>query len=128
MIRVKRIYESRERGPEDGKRVLIDRLWPRGLRKDEVVFDEWLKDIAPSNELRRWFAHDPARWEEFRRRYRDELKEKEGLLDKLRQDGDRENLTLLFSAKDPAHNNAVVLRDLLSSKYSTLENGKRRNG
>ena len=114
MIKVKRIYESPTREPGDGKRVLIDRLWPRGLRKDQVVVDEWMKDIAPSSELRRWFGHDPVKWEEFRKRYRQELNAKEALLDELRKDARSRGLTILYSAKEQEHNNAVALKEFLS--------------
>jgi uncharacterized protein YeaO (DUF488 family) len=113
MIKVKRIYESRKPEPGDGKRVLIDRLWPRGLRKDEVVVDEWMKEIAPSNELRKWFGHDPARWEEFKKRYRQELEEKNELLEGLRRDALRGTVTILYAAKDVEHNNGVALKEFL---------------
>jgi uncharacterized protein YeaO (DUF488 family) len=112
MIKVKRIYEPP--APEDGKRILVDRLWPRGLAREEARVDEWLKEIAPSDELRRWFGHDPARWEEFRRRYREELASRGELLDRLRTEALHGAVTLLFAAKDEEHNNAVVLKKLLS--------------
>jgi uncharacterized protein YeaO (DUF488 family) len=111
MIKLKRIYE--QPAPGDGKRVLVDRLWPRGLARDGTKLDEWLKEIAPSDELRKWFGHDPARWEEFRRRYREELKLQDDLLEQLTAEARRGTVTLLFAAKDEAHNNAVVLKELL---------------
>ncbi len=111
MIKIKRIYEPFS--PEDGKRVLIDRLWPRGIRKEEAHIDEWLKEISPSDELRRWFAHDPARWEDFRKCYASELREHSDLLTRMRKEARRETITLLYSAKDEEHNNAVVLREVL---------------
>lgn len=111
MIRIKRIYDPPAAG--DGRRVLVDRLWPRGLSKDEVKVDEWLKEIAPSDELRKWFGHDPARWEEFRTRYREELKLHGELLERLRAEARKGTVTLLFAAKDEEHNNAVVLKELL---------------
>ena len=115
-VRIRRIYEAAD--PADGFRVLVDRLWPRGIRKDKAALDEWLHDIAPSTELRRWFNHDPARWEEFRRRYHDELGQgsaAEALI-RLRQHArDHEPLTLLYAAHDEAHNNAVVLQALLQA-------------
>jgi len=114
MIKVKRIYESPTREPGDGKRVLVDRLWPRGLKKDQVDVDEWIKDIAPSSELRKWFGHDPSRWEEFRKRYRQELDAKDVLLEVLRKDASARTLTILYSAKDKEHNNAVALKEFLS--------------
>ncbi len=110
-IRVKRAYEPA--APEDGARILVDRLWPRGLRKPEVLFDRWEKDLAPSSELRRWFAHDPRRWDDFRRRYAIELSKQSVLLDELRVLARRGRITLVYSARDEAHNQAVVLRDIL---------------
>ncbi len=114
MIKVKRIYESPKPSPGDGKRILIDRLWPRGLRKDEVVIDEWLKDLAPSTPLRKWFGHDPERWDDFKARYRRELMEKSDLLTKIRDDGRKGNVTILYGAKDTEHNNAVVVKEMVS--------------
>ncbi|AAR36832.1 DUF488 domain-containing protein [Geobacter sulfurreducens] len=111
MVRVKRIYD--EPATEDGTRVLVDRLWPRGIAKDKARIDEWLKEIAPSDELRQWFGHDPARWDEFRERYRRELDAKAELLDGLRKLAAGGTVTLLFAAKDEQHNNAVVLKDIL---------------
>ncbi len=115
MIRIKRIYESSKPSQGDGKRILIDRLWPRGLRKEEVVVDEWIKDLAPSNELRRWFGHDPAKWQEFKNRYEQELKGKGELLQKLKTQAAAGTITLLYAAKDTEHNNAVVLKDFIGS-------------
>jgi uncharacterized protein YeaO (DUF488 family) len=112
MFKIKRIYDPP--AAEDGKRVLVDRLWPRGMAKDEARIDEWLKEIAPSDELRKWFGHDPARWEEFRKRYREELKAHGDLLDKLRSEAKKGTVTLLFAAKDAEHNNAVVLKEMLA--------------
>jgi len=113
MIRVKRIYESPRPEPGDGKRVLVDRLWPRGLKKDEVVVDEWMKDLAPSAPLRRWFAHDPGKWQEFKERYRQELEEKADLVEHIRSEAKRGDLTILYSARDIDHNNAVALKEFL---------------
>jgi len=98
----------------DGVRVLVDRLWPRGLRKSDAAIDRWLKDIAPSTELRRWFGHDPERWSEFRRRYRAELSHKADLLAELRRIAREGRLTLIYAARDELHNEAVVLRDEIS--------------
>jgi uncharacterized protein YeaO (DUF488 family) len=111
-IRLKRAYEPPS--PEDGTRVLVDRLWPRGVRKTEAAIDGWLKEVAPSTELRRWFGHDPDRWEEYERRYRAELSSRPGLLDKLRALAEQGTLTLVYAARDEDHNDAVVLRGLLS--------------
>jgi uncharacterized protein YeaO (DUF488 family) len=110
-IRLKRAYEPPS--PEDGTRVLVDRLWPRGVRKSEAAIDCWLKEVAPSSELRRWFGHDPARWEEFERRYRAELSARPELLDRLRALAERGILTLVYSAHDEEHNQAVALRGML---------------
>lgn len=110
-IRLKRAYEPPS--PGDGARVLIDRLWPRGLRKVEAGIDRWLKEIAPSTELRRWFGHDPERWEEFQRRYLAEIAGHADLLDELRETARGGRLTLVYSARDERHNDAVVLRDVL---------------
>jgi uncharacterized protein YeaO (DUF488 family) len=110
-VRLKRAYEPPARG--DGARILIDRLWPRGLTKKAAAIDEWFKDIAPSTALRQWFGHDPARWQEFRRRYAGEVRQNPEYLDKLRARARRGPITLVFSAHDEAHNDAVVLRDLL---------------
>jgi uncharacterized protein YeaO (DUF488 family) len=110
-IGVKRAFE--QPSCDDGLRVLVDRLWPRGLRKEEAAVDLWLKDVAPSTELRLWFGHDPGRWDEFRRRYETELSAKAGLLNEIRQNASGRRLTLIYAAKDKSHNQAVVLRDLL---------------
>jgi len=111
MIRIKRVYDPVR--PDDGRRVLVDRLWPRGVAKDEARIDEWLKEVAPSDELRKWFGHDPAKWEEFRTRYRQELKPRGELLERLRSEARKGTVTLLFAAKDVEHNNAVVLKEML---------------
>jgi uncharacterized protein YeaO (DUF488 family) len=113
MIRIKRVYEPRK--PTDGHRVLVDRLWPRGLTKEAARHDEWLKDIAPSTELRRWFGHEPARWPEFSRRFRKELKAPACVahLDRLRGLARHGTVTLLYSARDEHHNNAVLIQQVL---------------
>ena len=113
-IRLKRVYEAP--APEDGLRILVDRLWPRGLKKEEARIDHWMKDVAPSAELRRWFGHDPARWDEFRRRYAVELKANPTALDDLRAHlRGRGAATLLFAAHDETHNNAVALKEILEA-------------
>lgn len=109
-VAIKRIYSAPEHG--DGKRVLVDRLWPRGISKDRARIDLWLKDIAPSNELRKWFGHDPAKWPEFQERYRAELEGSAGL-DELKDLCRQGKVTLVYAAKDELHNNAVVLLDML---------------
>lgn len=111
-VRIKRAYEPPS--PHDGTRVLVDRLWPRGVKKADAAIAQWMKEIAPSNELRKWFGHDPERWDEFRRRYRAELAHKKELVGQLRELAARGPLTLIYSAHDEAHNQAVVLRETLS--------------
>jgi uncharacterized protein YeaO (DUF488 family) len=111
MLRIKRIYDLPS--PDDGKRILIDRVWPRGIKKADASINEWMKDIAPSNELRKWFAHDVSKWQEFKKRYKKELKDKSEILDKLKKESEKNIVTLLFSAKDVTHNNAQVLREIL---------------
>jgi len=112
LIKLKRVYDPPSE--DDGYRILVDRLWPRGLPKSKARIDLWLRDIAPSNELRKWFSHKPERWEEFKKRYREELKNKEELLRKLIElEKHYGVITLLYAAKDREHNNAVVLREVL---------------
>jgi uncharacterized protein YeaO (DUF488 family) len=110
-IKLKRIYEDASN--DDGYRVLVDRLWPRGVSKEEAKLDEWDKEIAPSTELRKWFDHKEERFDEFAHRYREELKDKKETLDKLREKAKHNMLCLLYAAKDPEINQAVVLRDVL---------------
>jgi uncharacterized protein YeaO (DUF488 family) len=110
-IRIKRAYAPAS--SHDGTRILVDRLWPRGLKKSDAHVAQWMKEIAPSGELRKWFGHDPARWEEFRSRYKNELGAKCDLLAELRSLAQKEQLTLVYSARDEAHNQAVVLREAL---------------
>lgn len=110
-IRLKRAYNSA--GSGDGTRVLIDRLWPRGVRKADAAINVWAKDIAPSTALRRWFGHDPARWHEFRRRYSEEIHRRRDRLDELRTLAQKGRVTLVFAARDEVHNDAVVLREVL---------------
>jgi uncharacterized protein YeaO (DUF488 family) len=113
-IRIKRAYEEPER--EDGTRILVDRLWPRGLTKEKARVDLWLKDVAPSTELRKWFAHDPAKWAEFRLRYREELKRNKEQVSLLRREAAKGTVTLVYGAKDQEHNEAVILQRLLTAK------------
>jgi uncharacterized protein YeaO (DUF488 family) len=112
-VRTKRIYEEPE--PGDGYRVLIDKLWPRGVAKQAAKLDEWDRDPAPSDGLRRWFGHDPARFAEFRRRYLAELETKSERVDELRRRARRGPLTIVYAARDTAHNNAAVLAELLGA-------------
>lgn len=111
-IRVKRAYLPP--ASEDGVRILVDRVWPRGVRKSDAKIDRWMKDLAPSTELRRWFGHDPSRWDEFRRRYKAELSNRADLLDELRALAQKGPVTLVFGARDEVHNQAVALSDLLA--------------
>ena len=112
MIKIKRIYESWYL--DDGFRILVDRLWPRGVSKEKAKIDLWMKEIAPSNELRKWFSHDLSKWNEFRRRYLVELQNKGDLLKKILDiEKEKSVITLLYSARDKEHNNAVVLEDIL---------------
>jgi uncharacterized protein YeaO (DUF488 family) len=110
-IQTKRVYEHPE--SSDGVRFLVERLWPRGMRKDAVAMDGWLKDVAPSGALRRWFAHDPTKWEEFKRRYFAELDGEPEAWQPILQAARRITVTLLYSARDTAHNNAVALKEYL---------------
>ncbi len=114
MVKTKRVYDPPS--PDDGKRILIDRLWPRGIKKEEVHIDEWLRDIAPSTELRKWFSHDPTKWEEFRKRYKKELGAKEDLLRSLSAEARKGTVTLLFAAKDTVHVNAQVLKEVIEKE------------
>jgi uncharacterized protein YeaO (DUF488 family) len=112
--RLKRVYEIPS--PGDGQRILIDRLWPRGLTKEKAEVDEWMKELAPSTALRKWFDHDPAKWPEFRRRYKRELAGQEELLEKLVRLASRRRVTLVYGAKDEIHNDAVVLASVLEKR------------
>lgn len=113
-IRIKRVYEPSE--ASDGKRVLIDRLWPRGLTKEKAKVDLWLKDIAPSTTLRKWFGHDPTKWNEFKTRYHRELTENNESASKLVEQLKKGRVTLVYGAKDEEHNDAVVLKEYLAKK------------
>jgi uncharacterized protein YeaO (DUF488 family) len=110
-IRIKRVYAAP--ATDDGRRILVDRLWPRGLTKERAKVDLWLKDIAPSTELRTWFDHDPKKWPEFKRRYTKELIALGSVVARLQEEIKRENVSLLYGAKDEEHNEAVVLLELL---------------
>lgn len=115
MFRVKRIYEAAESA--DGYRVLVDRLWPRGVSKEKAKIDLWLKEIAPSDALRKWFGHDPKRWEEFQEKYHEELKKDSGAVAQLKELGkEHGTVTLLYSAHDEKHNQAVALEKYLKQK------------
>ena len=115
-IKIKRVYEKPDK--EDGVRILVDRLWPRGLTKEKAAVDLWLKDIAPSTILRKWFGHDPAKWKEFKRKYQLELKKNPGPFLLLKKQAKQAVITLLYGAKDEDHNQALVLKDFCISKLS----------
>jgi uncharacterized protein YeaO (DUF488 family) len=112
MIRIKRAYDPPKRG--DGRRFLVERLWPRGMKKQALALDAWLKEVAPSTELRKWFGHRVERWAEFRRRYRAELRANPAAWQPILAAARRGPVTLLYSAHDPEHNGALVLRDYLA--------------
>lgn len=113
-IKIKRIYEQAE--PSDGCRILVDRLWPRGVKKEDARVDLWLKDTAPSHELRRWFDHKPEKWEEFQKRYAKELEDKEESLQTIIDKAKNQTITLLYSAQDEQHNNALALLELMRAR------------
>lgn len=115
MIKLKRVYEKPSK--DDGWRVLVDRLWPRGMKKEAAHLDVWMKEVAPSNALRKWFGHEPEKWNEFQRRYRKELAKKKELVAELKKmQKEHATLTLLFGAKDEEHNQAVALADVLRAR------------
>ncbi|GAB4292799.1 MAG: DUF488 domain-containing protein [Roseovarius sp.] len=120
-IQLARAQALRDGAATEGARVLVDRLWPRGISKADLALDLWEKDAAPSGELRRWFGHDPARWEEFVRRYRDELAARPEAVEELLTLCRKGPVTLIFAARDEAHNNAVVLRDWLAERLAQEE-------
>jgi len=123
-VSVKRIYESAAKS--DGFRVLVDRLWPRGISKSDAKLDLWLPDLGPSTALRQWFNHDPARWVEFQRRYHAELKEKRALLATITEQAKTGSVTLLYSAKDEEHNQAVALRNYLLKRIASTQTRLKR--
>jgi uncharacterized protein YeaO (DUF488 family) len=123
MIRVKRAYEAAS--PADGERILVERLWPRGITKARAALDLWLKDVAPSPELRKWFGHDPAKWERFEQRYWKELKGPKEAVELLRRKTERGTVTLVYAARDVEHNGAVALRQFLErEKVSSSTNAR----
>ncbi len=114
MIQLKRVYEKPAR--TDGLRVLVERLWPRGISKERAAVDLWLKEVAPSAELRQWFAHDPAKWPDFQRRYRAELRDNKEAVRPLRQKARQGTVTLVYAARDEEHNGALALKRFLEGK------------
>jgi uncharacterized protein YeaO (DUF488 family) len=127
-IRIKRAYEAPSR--DDGRRVLVDRMWPRGVARERLALDDWLKEASPSDALRRWFHHDPARWPEFVARYGDELKKAPAsdAVNQLVRCAREGPLTLVYAASDEAHNNAVALRDVIGKHLSHRRSSKPRGG
>jgi len=110
-IKIKRAYEQPDK--KDGERILVDRLWPRGLTKEKAQIDRWLKDIAPTTQLRKWFAHDPNKWNSFRGRYETEIGHNEDLVQVLKRKASRGTITLIYGARDEHHNEALVLKEFL---------------
>jgi uncharacterized protein YeaO (DUF488 family) len=121
---MKRVYKPRARS--DGHRILVDRLWPRGLSKKDAAVDEWMKDIAPSAELRRWFGHDPEKWPEFQRRYRQELRARADLVRDIAMRASRGTVTLVYGARDEAHNDAVVLTAVVRARLTRVARAARK--
>jgi len=114
-ILIKRVYETPDQ--QDGYRVLIDRLWPRGMKKEDARIDEWVKEIAPSNELRKWYSHEPAKWEEFKRRYFKELEGQKETVEQLGRKASQATITFLFSSKETRLNNAVALKEYIEMNF-----------
>ena len=118
-IKTKRVYDKYENS--DGVRILVDRLWPRGIKKEEARIDEWLKDIAPSDSLRKWYSHDPEKWSEFKKKYYSELKDKKEVLQNLMKKGEKD-ITLVYSSKELRYNNANALKEYLEKNVFSEEN------
>ena len=117
-ILLKRAYEKA--APEDGKRILVERLWPRGLKKEDAKIDEWLKDLAPSTELRKWYGHDPSKWAQFKEKYWRELRDKEAALSKLAKESKQNTVTFVFGSKEEKLNNAAALKEYVETKLKHL--------
>lgn len=124
MLKIKRVYDEPERS--DGERILVDRLWPRGLSKRTAAIETWMKGLAPSDGLRKWFGHDPARWREFRRRYVAELRGQREILAAIARKAKRQPVTLLFGARDAERNNAVVLKEVIDRLARRVGETRRR--
>jgi uncharacterized protein YeaO (DUF488 family) len=116
IIHIKRVYESSAKS--DGVRILVDRLWPRGIRKEDARLEEWAKDIAPSTELREWYGHDPERWPEFQKKYKGELKRNEAITAFIEKYQQERILTLVYAGKDGEHTHALVLKDFLDHEFA----------
>jgi uncharacterized protein YeaO (DUF488 family) len=122
MIKIKRVYDEPSRN--DGKRILIDRLWPRGLKKEDARIDDWIKEIAPSNELRKWFNHDPDKWGEFKKRFYLELHENQDRVKEIVNAARKGTVTLLYGSKEERLNNAVALKEYIEARMQTSERKK----
>lgn len=118
-IKTKRVYDKYEKS--DGVRILVDRLWPRGIKKEEARIDEWFRDIAPSDSLRKWYSHDPEKWDEFKKKYYSELRDKKEVLQNLIKKGEKD-LTLVYSSKELKYNNANALKEYLEKMFYIKEN------
>ena len=118
VLKLKRVYENSERS--DGARFLVERLWPRGMKKAQLKLDAWLKDVAPSDSLRRWFGHDPLKWNEFQEKYRAELSDNPDAWKPILEAAKRGNVTLLYSSRDREHNNALVLKSFLEERIAGI--------
>jgi uncharacterized protein YeaO (DUF488 family) len=125
MLKLKRAYDPPAR--EDGRRFLVERLWPRGVKKSALRLDAWLKDVAPSTELRKWFSHDPRKWLEFQKRYRSELTQHPEAWDPIAHAARRGTVTLIYGARDPERNSAAVLRDYLKKKLTVKQSQDRKS-
>jgi uncharacterized protein YeaO (DUF488 family) len=125
MLKLKRAYDPPAR--EDGRRFLVERLWPRGVKKSALRLDAWLKDVAPSTELRKWFSHDPRKWIEFQKRYRSELKQYTDVCDRIVDAARQGTVTLVYAAHDPDRNSAVVLRNYLKKKLTAKQSQGRKS-
>jgi uncharacterized protein YeaO (DUF488 family) len=122
MLKIKRVYDPPS--PNDGKRILIDRLWPRGLKKEDAKVDDWIKEVAPSTELRMWYGHDPKKWAEFKRRFFSELHRRQDLVESIVNASRKGTVTLLFGSKEERFNNAVALREFVEARMNASERKK----
>ena len=122
MLKIKRVYDPPS--PNDGKRILIDRLWPRGLKKEDAKVDDWIKEVAPSTELRTWYGHDPKKWSEFKRRFFSELRRRQDLVEGIVSASRKGTVTLLFGSREERFNNAVALKDFVEARMSASERKK----
>ena len=122
MLKIKRVYDPPS--PNDGKRILIDRLWPRGLKKEDAKVDDWIKEVAPSTELRTWYGHDPKKWSEFKRRFFSELQRRQDLVEGIVSASRKGTVTLLFGSREERFNNAVALKEFVEARMSASERKK----